>query len=294
MDEHIYTIPINDAFDRRDGCPMCAIWEKLESDSLEYALGAAMMEPDVRVAMNKLGFCGRHLSRMISMKDRLPLALILESRLMAVCQSLGGVKPLSAGTKPLSAGTKLLPAGAKPLPAGAKPLPAGAKPLGGAKCDMPLRRRGRPWGRRVWLWGRQVWPWCRRKGGAADALLEAARAIDDGCFVCSRVDGHMARCFSNLIHMWRAESEFRSKFAGQPCLCVPHFRGMLEAARDRLSADERDAFARDASSVCAGCASMALADVSTFCKSFDYRNAGQDIGSAAQGIESAASFLAPF
>ncbi|MBR6311946.1 MAG: hypothetical protein IKR51_03105 [Oscillospiraceae bacterium] len=81
MPEKIFTIPINEAMDRYDGCPLCALRGRLEEDNLKYALGAAMMEPDVRIEMNRLGFCSRHFDEMFAAKNKLALALILESHL---------------------------------------------------------------------------------------------------------------------------------------------------------------------------------------------------------------------
>lgn len=88
MKETIYTIPINDAFDDPDGCPMCRLHAKLEADALEYVMGAAMMEPDVRIQTNKLGFCEKHLGDMSGMGKRLPLGLILESFLIEQRQTI--------------------------------------------------------------------------------------------------------------------------------------------------------------------------------------------------------------
>ena len=81
MNETIYTIPINKAFDRYDGCPACALHTGLEQASLEYIMGAAMMEPDVRIKTNRQGFCGRHLNKMLGEKNKLALALMLGSHL---------------------------------------------------------------------------------------------------------------------------------------------------------------------------------------------------------------------
>ena len=69
MKETIYTIPINEAFEKRCGCPLCTLRRKLEHDSLDYILGAAMMEPDVRTETNKSGFCAQHYSVMIGMNS---------------------------------------------------------------------------------------------------------------------------------------------------------------------------------------------------------------------------------
>jgi hypothetical protein len=89
MPEKIYTIPINESFDLHnrisdahvEGCPFCFLHEKLEDTTLSYCLGAAMMEPDVRIEMNDKGFCNRHLSSLAAIKNKLGLALILESHL---------------------------------------------------------------------------------------------------------------------------------------------------------------------------------------------------------------------
>ncbi len=81
MPEKIFTIPINEAFDIKDGCPLCRMREKLEEQTLESALGAAMMEPAIRIEMNREGFCRTHLLAMHRKKNKLALGLILESRL---------------------------------------------------------------------------------------------------------------------------------------------------------------------------------------------------------------------
>ncbi|MCR4771600.1 MAG: DUF6062 family protein [Oscillospiraceae bacterium] len=81
MPEKIFTIPINEAFEKESGCPFCALRERLEEQTLSYTLGAAMMEPDVRASMNAAGFCRGHLAALHSMKNKLSLGLILESHL---------------------------------------------------------------------------------------------------------------------------------------------------------------------------------------------------------------------
>ena len=81
MKEVIYTIPINDAYDVKCGCPVCRLENKLEQETLEYIMGAAMMEPDVRIETNKSGFCQPHFKKMLKMNNRLSLTLMLQSYL---------------------------------------------------------------------------------------------------------------------------------------------------------------------------------------------------------------------
>ena len=105
--EQIYTIPVNEAFeasaaDSSCGCAFCALYNKLEENELDLILGASMMEPDVRIKTNKQGFCRTHYDMMFVRKNRLGMALTLESH----------INELIADTKE-SALNLLSPAGAK-------------------------------------------------------------------------------------------------------------------------------------------------------------------------------------
>ncbi len=81
MVEKIYTIPINEAFEEKCGCPVCRLYARARQKALDYITGSAMMEPAVRIQSNEEGFCREHLSDMLAMKTKLSLGLMLESRL---------------------------------------------------------------------------------------------------------------------------------------------------------------------------------------------------------------------
>ncbi|MBQ2422872.1 MAG: hypothetical protein II286_02875, partial [Clostridia bacterium] len=55
-----------------------------EKRVIDYIMGAAMMEPDVRVNTNELGFCRDHFGQMMKAGNRLSLALILDSHLQEI------------------------------------------------------------------------------------------------------------------------------------------------------------------------------------------------------------------
>lgn len=104
--EKIYTIPVNEAFDKSAedkscGCPMCTLERMLEENELEIILGAAMMEPDIRIETNKKGFCAKHFDMMFERKNRLGLALMLESHLDEQREKLkpSGLKALGMGAE---------------------------------------------------------------------------------------------------------------------------------------------------------------------------------------------------
>ncbi len=105
MREHIYTIPVTEAFaNHKEHCPFCALAEKLERDELDLILGASMMEPDIRIETNRKGFCRDHYDRMFEMKNRLGLALMLESHLESLKKevSTGSFLSRDIGAKSVS------------------------------------------------------------------------------------------------------------------------------------------------------------------------------------------------
>ncbi len=88
MQENICSIPINDVFLPKDGCPLCRMRDMLEERRAEYITGSAMMEPSVRVKTNEQGFCFRHFEMMVRLGKRLSNALILESHLQQISEEL--------------------------------------------------------------------------------------------------------------------------------------------------------------------------------------------------------------
>ena len=80
MKEKIYTIPINEAVEENSECPFCIIAKKLETEAIDYTLGAAMMEPDYRILCNEKGFCNHHSSLLFKKTNKLSLALVLDTR----------------------------------------------------------------------------------------------------------------------------------------------------------------------------------------------------------------------
>lgn len=84
MREDICSIPVNDVFVPKQGCPFCTMRDMLEDRIATYITGAAMMEPDVREETNRLGFCKTHFDHILARGSRLSVALILESLVIEV------------------------------------------------------------------------------------------------------------------------------------------------------------------------------------------------------------------
>ncbi len=84
MKEHNYTIPLTEALEAEVSCFLCKIEDELEERALEYYMGAAVMEPNVRIETNEKGFCRHHAEEMLEMPKKLPLLLALQTRLDAI------------------------------------------------------------------------------------------------------------------------------------------------------------------------------------------------------------------
>ena len=86
MKEKLYTIPVNDAVNAGDECPLCNAARALEQDAIDFAIGpgASYMESDIREQTDKTGFCRHHFKMMFDYGNSLGNALILSSHVRKV------------------------------------------------------------------------------------------------------------------------------------------------------------------------------------------------------------------
>ena len=225
MRESIYTIPITDVFEPRDGCPLCRLYDILEERCVDYIMGAAMMEPDVRVETNRLGFCRRHYDMMLAKKNRLSIALILESHLDSIAEEVLTEK------------------------------------------------------------------------GTAPQKKKHSKAVEStcSCFVCQQIDSVMENMMANLISVWGRDPEFRKLFAEQPYLCFPHAAMLLEKAPEELGKKTLPEFRDISLKLSREWLALLKGDITTFCRSFDYRNntSAAELGRCRDSVERSINFLAP-
>lgn len=229
--EQIYTIPVNEAFEAVAGgenctCPFCLMYNRLEDNELDLILGASMMEPDVRLKTNELGFCPEHLSLMFDRSKRLPLALMLESHLDSIAAEL---KPSGiAGMFPAKAG---------------------------------------------------------------EAAAKRLEKLSHDCYICSRIEYNFTRMVETAALLWQSDSAFHDKVKKAPFFCLPHYGMFLQAAKERLSKKDFVEFYADISAVENAYFDKLRADVSWFCKKFDYRYENEPWGDAKDAPERAKVFL---
>ncbi len=96
MKETLYTIPVNDAINADCECPICKMYRDIENDAIEFTMGPSYMEDDIRMKTDRTGFCKKHISDLYKHKNRLGLALILDTHLKYTIAELEKNKPGSA------------------------------------------------------------------------------------------------------------------------------------------------------------------------------------------------------
>ena len=99
MRDDICTIPVSEVFEEQNGCPICRMINTVNERILNYILGDAMMEPDVRIETNKQGFCSDHYAEMLSRRGRLQFALMLETHLKSIDQEVFAKKLFNSNQK---------------------------------------------------------------------------------------------------------------------------------------------------------------------------------------------------
>ena len=93
MKEQLYSIPVNDAFAADCECPVCQMYHKLETDSVEYTMGPSYMEDDTRAFTDAKGFCGKHIKMVYDQDNRLGMAWVMKTHFDKTINDIKKVMP---------------------------------------------------------------------------------------------------------------------------------------------------------------------------------------------------------
>jgi len=91
MPEYIHTIPVLDALRDPGHCAFCAMHTRIETHAIQFIMGPAYMEDDVRMETNKIGFCPTHMSAMYAEQNRLGLALMLHTHIQQINKDMSSI-----------------------------------------------------------------------------------------------------------------------------------------------------------------------------------------------------------
>lgn len=252
MKEHIYTIPVTEAFGEDCECPLCFCRRRLEEEALEYELGAAMMEPDHRIGTNRTGFCPHHLEKLYNMqKNRLPYGLVLDTHMAEQNKAIAELYR--------KVGDRLAKESQEGVLEATKGRLSGRKPAAdGLSADLA-------------------------------ALLD--RLVPD-CAVCSRVAHTMEQFADTVIWLFFREPDFRRKLEDGKGFCLPDFRLLLKVAEATLSAQKKAMFLRSLLPLQIENLERVQGDVHWFTQMFDHRNRDADWKNSRDALQRAVQKLA--
>jgi len=98
--------------------------------------------------------------------------------------------------------------------------------------------------------------------------------VEGTCFVCTKVDWGINHMFKTVFKLFETERKFRELFSEQEYYCLPHFN-LLAQKSEQLPKNIRAEFLKALTENVSAYAKTLNANVSDFCDSFDYRNAGR-------------------
>lgn len=108
-----------------------------------------------------------------------------------------------------------------------------------------------------------------------DKRVQKAEKIGQTCFVCSKADFAVNHTVKTFFTLFRDEPEFKAAFKAQEFICMPHYSWVRGIAPAHLDKNTLKVFNDSLDGLVADYAKKLNADVSEFCDSFDYRNAGK-------------------
>jgi len=113
--------------------------------------------------------------------------------------------------------------------------------------------------------------------------VEQLRTTSSTCYVCHHIEDHMKHYYTNAVHVWKSEKEFRQLTVEQPYYCIPHLMRFIAAAESKLFGKKAfQEFLADILPVVRSYAETLRTDADEFCLSFDHRNAGKPISDGAK------------
>lgn len=236
MKERIYTIPINDAFDRDTECPLCICERKLENDALEYTLGPSMMEPDSRIETNEKGFCHEHFTKLFNFgQNKLPLALMIDTHLMEQVEELEKIYNKQKG--------RIMRESKKNV------LESVLDTVSGKK---------------------------KASGKIVDVFVEKLDSLEQTCAVCDRFRANMEKLLDNTLYLYDKEPEFKKKFLKSKGFCLKHLKALLKKAGEQFSQPKQAELLLNLIPLELEALKRVQVDVHHFTKMFDYRNKDAD------------------
>ncbi len=128
-------------------------------------------------------------------------------------------------------------------------------------------------------------------GMKTSKIPEKLEKLENSCYVCGRINHSFGKMVENTIYLYETESDFRKKLSEVPYICLPHYRKLLVSASAHMNKKMIPDFQKAVAGIVNGYFDELRADVSHFCKKFDYRYENEPWGNSKDAVERAIKFL---
>ena len=108
---------VHDAYARGGECPLCDLEEGAESTYLKSFQHSRVMEPNVRVQTNRMGFCPAHFRKLYDGENKLGLGLVVHTHLRHILPQISSALDAVATAADGRRAKEHLPAAAAPIAA---------------------------------------------------------------------------------------------------------------------------------------------------------------------------------
>lgn len=231
MKEKIYTIPVTDAFAVDCECPLCVLEKKLEEESIEYALGASLMEPDKRQETNALGFCKAHFEAMYNKQvNRLGLALMIDTFLQEKNSRIKKIFESKVNSLEKDAAAGMV-----------KNI---SNKLSTKQTDTEK---------------------------LISELVSELDHINKSCAICSKLEHTIDRYIDVIFYLYFKEPDFRETFHSKKGFCIKHLHQLLSSTKKFLNSNQAAIFTKNIMEMQLIHLERIEKEVDWFTKKFDYR-----------------------
>lgn len=129
------------------------------------------------------------------------------------------------------------------------------------------------------------------KGRGLFGKKEHAKAAQESCILCQRLQDTMDRYLYTVLHLWKKEEEFALRLQNGKGHCVAHHNMLMLMAQKELSPDKANAFCGLLLAVQRENMQRIEKELEWFTQKFDYRNTEKPWGNSKDALERAIAKL---
>lgn len=127
--------------------------------------------------------------------------------------------------------------------------------------------------------------------GKGNNALNRLEVLERECYLCEKLDYHMSRIYENTVVMWQQDRDFRELFDLVGFFCLKDYGHLIGAAKNILDKKQYEDFYTSVKKKELEYFEIINQNVSEFCRSFDYRNDGENSDGVKYASEEALDFL---